>query len=380
MKIIFTIGRYKPLIGGAEKQSERLAKIYKEKGHHVHIVTTCPPGAKVYENDDGVEITRIKGIGFGRLKILSLIHLFEIKIKELLKEYDVVHVHQAMWQAYSGVKAAKKMNKKVVVKCANSGVAFDLDGLQKSFPFGLGKTMSKTIAESVDCFTAINDLIIDDLNRWDVGNERIQTIPNGIQLINFSEDHSQDNIKKRLGLNNNLAILGVASFKKNKNHEFFIRSLKELDKSFKDYQVVFLGDGALRKQMMNLCSELGLSNKVFFRGWVHNVEEYLKCADIFVLPSIAEGMSNSLLEAMNYGLPCAVSSISGNVKLIKHEENGVVFDPQDISSCVSALKQLLNDKEKRIRFGSFARKTIENGFSLDFVADSYLKLYEKLMD
>ena len=98
-----------------------------------------------------------------------------------------------------------------------------------------------------------------------------------------------------------------------------------------------------------------------------------------MLPSVVEGLSNALLEAMSYGLACAVSEIPGNVDLIKHERNGLLFPHDDINEMAKQILRLIENEELREKLGSQALETIKQGYTLEKVADSYIDVYNALL-
>ena len=113
-------------------------------------------------------------------------------------------------------------------------------------------------------------------------------------------------------------------------------------------------------------------------GVVAEVERYYRAADAFVLPSAVEGMSNALLEAMAQGLPCIGTRISGSEELIEHGVNGLLVPRDDPSALSAALREILNDATLRRKLGRAARQTVEKSYTIESVAQCYLKLYEEL--
>ena len=129
---------------------------------------------------------------------------------------------------------------------------------------------------------------------------------------------------------------------------------------------------------MELTAELGIRDKVSFLGRKDNVAEYLQCADILVMPSVSEGMSNALLEAMACGLAVIATNIAGNNEVVAHLRNGVLIEPRNARQLAEALLYVLGDAELASRLGQEARKTVEEGYSLDQVVDQYMELYQSL--
>jgi glycosyltransferase involved in cell wall biosynthesis len=142
--------------------------------------------------------------------------------------------------------------------------------------------------------------------------------------------------------------------------------------------LILVGDGSERERLGRKASELGVSGLVHFTGSVPSPAEYLRAADIFVLPSVAEGMSNSLLEAMATGLPCLASKIGGNTDLLGDDEAGLLL-PDDRGAWARALMRVLTDRELAARLGAAARRRIEEEFALPKVVDRYVELYRRLL-
>jgi glycosyltransferase involved in cell wall biosynthesis len=126
-------------------------------------------------------------------------------------------------------------------------------------------------------------------------------------------------------------------------------------------------------------AELGLSDRVHFLGEVPDPAEHLRAADAFVLPSVAEGMSNSLLEAMATGLTCLASDIGGNTDLIEHGRTGLLLPPDKSTAWVALLRQVVEKGQLVRPLGQAARQRVEHDFALPAVVDRYLALYRRLI-
>ena len=143
--------------------------------------------------------------------------------------------------------------------------------------------------------------------------------------------------------------------------------------------LILIGPGSDRQALAELAASLGISDRVQFVGAVPDPADHLRAADIFVLPSVAEGMSNSLLEAMATALPCVVSGIGGNTDLIDDGRTGVLVPEASPNAWSSALIGLLRDPSRAKALGAAARSRIDSEFSLRVVVDRYVELYRKLI-
>jgi glycosyltransferase involved in cell wall biosynthesis len=143
--------------------------------------------------------------------------------------------------------------------------------------------------------------------------------------------------------------------------------------------LVLVGPGNDRQSLTERAAALGLRDRVQFVGAVDNPADYLRAADLFVLPSVAEGMSNSLLEAMATGLPCVVSGIGGNTDLIADGATGRLVGEATPAAWSRALLELLDDPAAARQMGAAARRRIDQEFALEVVVDRYVALYRRMM-
>jgi len=143
--------------------------------------------------------------------------------------------------------------------------------------------------------------------------------------------------------------------------------------------LVLVGPGTEREALMERSRSLGIADRVQFVAAAPNPSEYLRAADVFVLPSVAEGMSNSLLEAMATALPCVVSGVGGNTDLIEHGVTGLLVPEPTPTAWSAALLSLLNDPEEARRLGRAALARVEREFALPAVVDRYVALYRELI-
>jgi glycosyltransferase involved in cell wall biosynthesis len=139
-----------------------------------------------------------------------------------------------------------------------------------------------------------------------------------------------------------------------------------------------IGEGPERVALEAHAERLGLAGCVQLCGLTADVGERLRAADLFVLPSRAEGLSNALLEAMAHGLPVVVSDVPGNVDVVDDGVDGLVSPVGDPAALADRLEQLVADEPLRRRLGTAARAKIEAVYDLELVVDSYEALYATL--
>lgn len=370
-----------PWVGGMERQALKLAKKLIEKGVDVEILTGWWfPGTEQREWIDGVPIFRnltlwemfgIRGLRRfgGYLYIFSLYwYLWRTR-----NDYDVLHVHGLNYHTYTAVLAGHRFGKKVLAKLANSGNASDIQKMRLEQQLPLESYMLPKALEC-DCFVATTPTIADDLASAGVSSNRIVLLPNGVEADDLRP-------KSNYALGKSIRVLYVGRLHEQKGVDVLLRGFQQLVRSdpYLNITLQLAGSGPLRESLTMLAKQLGIDSKVEFIGQTDEVYEYMQKADIFVLPSRAEGMSNALLEAMTFGLPVVVSDIPGNAHLIQQDVNGLLFENESAESLAENLSLLLGQDSLRERLGKEARRTIDTQYSLDSVADEYIKLYRKLL-
>lgn len=208
----------------------------------------------------------------------------------------------------------------------------------------------------------VKEHLINDLGAKD---EEIAVIPNGIEagrFLPFARGFKSE-AKKGLGLSDAPVIGIVARLSDVKGHTYLIRAMQEVLKEEKDAQLLIVGDGGLRKELLELARTLGIEERVFFMNAVNDTSKVLAVMDIFVLPSLKEGLGLSLMEAMSMGLPVIGSEVGGIKSLIQHEKNGLLAAPADPRSISGAILRLLKSRELAGGLGLAARDFIAENFS-----------------
>lgn len=140
--------------------------------------------------------------------------------------------------------------------------------------------------------------------------------------------------------------------------------------------LVVVGAGEMRAKLMNFICQQKLDNHVTFTGASEDIDAILKSLDLFVLPSLNEGISNTILEAMATGLPVLASDVGGNPELVKEGVTGSLFSPGDADKLCRLLEDYFNNGELRRMRGAAGRARVMENFSLDAMVERYVRVYE----
>jgi glycosyltransferase involved in cell wall biosynthesis len=142
--------------------------------------------------------------------------------------------------------------------------------------------------------------------------------------------------------------------------------------------LAIVGDGPSEVELKRLAAELGVLPFVWMPGSRIDVPELLRCFDLFVLPSLNEGISNTVLEAMATGIPVIATAVGGNPELIVDGETGVLFESGNVGELTTCMLDYMRDPGKVRRHGIAARATVETKFSLQIMIERYRSLYRSL--
>jgi len=381
--------------GGSERQMLRLSEALLKKDVPVMIVA----GAYSKEEretrigDMVIHRNRIWGIrdGRGNYRLGSYAYMMTLFLFLILhrNKYDVIHAHIAGHNAALSSLAARMLNKGLLVKVANSGRGSDLSRLEKT-PF-FGKIFLNRIKRA-DRIVAINPTIKDELLQRGFDPDRIVEIPNGITPVTVGEK-MRDEIRAFLKIApSSRVVVFTGTFSEQKNIRLLLESWEAVVSQVDDALLIMLGDGPEHEYV----NRAGLKTKgILAPGRVSNVFEYLAAADIFVLPSRYEGISNSLLEAMCMGLMAVVSDIPGNLRVIAEEgeepkytyeedsvkiySSGIAVSEGDAKSLARGLIRAIKDIDSSDTMAKNGKRRIEENFDIDNIADLYIDQYNAVL-
>ena len=377
-RVLMVVRLYHPWVGGTERQAHKLARALIASGVDVQVVTgrwfrgtarsEVIDGVPVFRNHTLWEFFGIRGLRkFGGYLYIAtlLLHLWRRR-----NSYDVIHVHGLNYHTFAATLAGRRLGKPVVTKLANSGSASDVLKMRESRQLALARFMLPTALRS-DRFVALNPDVVAELAAAGVPPDRIVNVPNGV------ETHHAPRTDHRL--HDPARVLYVGRLHSQKGLDTLLHAFAVLRRQL-DHRVTLriVGAGPLGDTLVALADRLGISAAVDFVGQRDDVVRELDGADVFVLPSRAEGLSNALLEAMAAGIPPIVSDIPGNRDVVEDGRTGLVVAVDDVAALASALARVLTDERLRSALGSAARVAADESYGLGSVAARYEDLYAAL--
>lgn len=211
----------------------------------------------------------------------------------------------------------------------------------------------------------------------------VQVIYNGIDPDAFMLPNRQqvrECLRQELGLNSDQpVVLQVARFHPVKNHATAIKAFSYVVEQLPHAVLLLAGDGQDKPVMQELAKQLGIGEQVRFLGVRTDIPQLMTAADVFVLSSLSEGISVTLLEAMASGVPICTTDVGGNGEIVEHTVTGLLSPRQDAKALGANIVQLLIDAPLRQKFADASRRKLLAQFNQQQMHDAYSKLYDTLI-
>jgi sugar transferase (PEP-CTERM/EpsH1 system associated) len=289
-----------------------------------------------------------------------------LRVARLLRRWDVDIVHTRNAESFFyGILAARLARVLAVVHSEHGRV----------FPEKPMRALAqRLLLRHVDAAFAVSEQLRSDLVReLRIPADRFEVFYNGVDVERFQRGQTRGAPRDTGGL----LIGSVGRLAAVKNYALLLHAIARLPEA-PSCRLVLIGEGPERAALKELAAQLGLERRVEFSGHRDDVPQLLQGLDIFVLPSLSEGMSNTLLEAMAAGLPVVASDVGGNRELIESERSGLLFPSGDVAALAEQLGRLLGDADLRARLGRAAALRARSEFSMEAMLARYASLYRRV--
>ncbi len=354
---------------GAEKQLQLLATGLSASDFEIRVVALNRGG--FYEKhlrDAQIPVDILKK----RFRIDPVTHF---RLKKIIREFQPDLVHSWLFAANSHVRMLRKRNSKW--KCVVSERCVD------SWKAGWQLQLDRRLIQSTDAMVVNSTSVAEFYQQQGIPESLIQIINNGIEvperLSAAQADESRKSWRRRNGLPEEAYIvLSIGRLARQKRLDSLLWATHMFSLSEKNVRTVFVGDGPEREYLLQLIEKYEIEGWAHFLGHQTETAELFQYADAFWLGSDFEGQSNSLMEAMAWGLPVVVSDIPPNRELVTHQVNGIIVPTGDSAAFAKAIRQFKNDPEQAIKLGDAARQTMQEKFSVSQMIEEHTRLYESL--
>lgn len=203
--------------------------------------------------------------------------------------------------------------------------------------------------------------------------DRMVVVPNGVRCSVERADRA------RLGLADGPLVVAVGTLDPVKGHRYLLDAWPRVRRHVPDAHLVLVGDGPLRDELPRQAASLGLGDSVRFAGFHSPASPFVAACDVFVLPSVTEGMPNALLEAMCLGRAVVATRVGGVPELVVEGESGLLTPPRDSAALAAAIGGLLADGPRRDALGQAAAVRARERFTIEAMTAATVAVYDQIL-
>jgi len=213
-----------------------------------------------------------------------------------------------------------------------------------------------------------------------IAQEKILLIENGIDLERFTTNASSEAIKESLGIKKEALVVGaIGALTKEKGHQYLLRAALKVIRIYPEAIFLLVGDGIERPNLEKTASSLGIKNSVIFAGMRKDVPEILSILNVFVLPSLNEGLPMALLEAQGAQIPVVATSVGAIPDVVEDGVTGILIPPKDPQAIAEAIIMILSDRKIAHGMAQKGFERVMENFSAEKMASKYLSIYRELL-
>jgi len=369
---------YPPHVGGIEYHVEALSRKLVEAGHEVVVYTSNVPRSRRYEVAHGVTIHRFNCL-VSPLNNPVMPGLFFKLLRS--GKFDVVHTHghfhvSSSFTVFSNVFARRPM------VLTSHGAILGYRGLRRAIEVVFDKTVGKWTLRSADRVIGLSPSQARILEELGAKPDHVAVIPGWVELEQVDLRADAGSFRSKNNLGDRRLVLFVGRLLPIKGLMYLIEAMKHTETR---PAIVIIGGEApgysgTKRSLEQEVQQLGLERDVFFLGQFQKEElgaAYV-AADLFVLPSLGEGLPLALLEAMAYAKCVLTTDVPGNRDVVKDGWNGLLVEPRNSVELARKIDYLLGNDDLRQRLGGQARQDIEQNYRCEVVLKKILDVYQEV--
>ena len=353
-------------IGGLERQALELSAALIRHGCLITIVTDSIDDSPALEFRSGFLIRRLPP----STKPVRLFLLLLYFMLQQRNSFELIHAHGVTGFTIVAVWLAKFLGRPSVLKGATQ------DDFKDIFERNEWKhRLYRKWILGTPCFIAVSEEMKKEMMACGIAEDRIQHIPNAVNTNKFApaSNDRKNLLRKRLSLSTEEAVfLFLGRLEARKAVDILLEAWKIYSPGF----LLIVGTGPEEQRLKQISA--GVKN-VMIHAESRSPLDYYQCADVFVFPSLKEGLPGVVLEAMSCGLPCIASSIGGVIDQIEHQKQGMLVPPGDAEELANAIQYVALNPEERRAWGEVARETVLRRFDVSRISADYRLLYGELL-
>jgi glycosyltransferase involved in cell wall biosynthesis len=355
-------------VGGAEDLVAALVTGLDPGKFLVQAATLGPPGAVGAELSRAGHPVQSLGLDLKRTTFFRIV----ARVRGLLREVnpDILHTHLYHPNLYGRLASLGLGLTGVVASVHNSYTRVKLHRCLWNF----------LLSGATDQVLVSSPRVWQDVRTWDrVPAAKLTVFPYGIRLTDLDEATNPAEVRAALGVTG--FILGmVGRLEEQKGQRFLVAALPELSRQIPDLTVLLVGEGREKEALKSQAEELGVSSLVHFLGTRRDLPRLFRALDLFVQPSLWEGLPLTLLMAMGAGLPVVGTKVSGVTEVIADGINGRLAPAGDSKALVDVILELYRRPDFRCQMGAAARQTAVAQYSQEAMLRRLEGVYLQIME
>jgi len=385
MKILMLTWEYPPrIVGGISRVVHDLSHRLIKDGHEVTVVTYKDGEAPYFENDKGVKVHRIDNYMINPNNFIDWIMQMNFnmlaKSNEIIAEegkFDVIHAHD--WLVAYAAKSLKNSYNIPIVSTIHATEAGRNSGIHDETQRYINDTEWMLTYESTEVIVNSNYMKSELQRLFGLPFEKINVIPNGVNMTAFSGVERDYDFRRRFAMDNEKIILFMGRLVYEKGVQHLISAMPKILNGYRDAKLVIAGKGGMIDELRAQVDYLGISNKVYFAGYLggKDVAKMYKAADISVFPSTYEPFGIVALEAMLAENPIVVSDAGGLNEIVQHRENGMKSYMGNSNSIADSILELLYDHQLCANITKKAKNKVRNEYNWNKIAQDTHFTYQK---
>ncbi len=384
LRLVLITRRFWPLVGGAEKVTANLASQWQEDGASVTILTARwqPQWSKTICFRD-VPVVRLENPASRFRGTLVYMRSVARWLRRNRGNIDLVCVSMLKHSAYAALGAVGG-HVPVVLRAEGGGASGDCRWQQEA---RFGGWIARKCRRSAAAVIGPSPAICEELTAAGYSADRVHRIANGVAIPPTRNPMLQQAARASLAATHPALEMPAGTplavytgrLHRGKGLRYLVSAWTAVVGRWPNARLWIIGEGPHRQALEDQIQAVGLEGRVVPLGTFDCVDDLLTAADLFVLPSLEEGMSVALLEAMAAGLPVVVTDIPGNRLLVDHDRHGLLVPVEDAEALSSAVMRIFGDPDRAARMGVAGRDRVAGEFSLATMAQRHRQLFESLV-
>ncbi len=385
MKILMLTWEYPPrVVGGIARVVYDLSKTLIKDGHDVTVVTYREGDAPYFEDDKGVKVYRVDNYMINPNNFIDWIMQLNFnliaKANELIAKegnFDVIHAHD--WLVAYAAKTLKNSYNIPIVATIHATESGRNSGIHDETQRYINDTEWMLTYEASEVIVNSNYMKNELQRLFGLPFEKINVVPNGVNLNLFNGVERDYNFRRRFAMDNEKIILFMGRLVYEKGIQHLIAAMPKILNGYHDAKLVICGKGGMMDELKAEANSLGISQKVYFAGYMNgkDVQKMYKAADIAVFPSTYEPFGIVALEAMLSENPVVVSDIGGLNEIVQHRENGMKTYCGNPNSIADSILELLYDHKLCADIVKKAKNKVRNEYNWSKIAQDTHFAYQK---